>query len=299
MDIISDYINKLILFKIEVEKELGFKTQPSKMKFESSSYDVAILTASQEEFNCVKNTLEEVHEIECNKDDSTIYYCGNVKSKNVILSVILPVPNNIGIESTIITTTKLLSNFSIRYVFMVGITAGNKKVTKIGDIIVAEKSLNYSQVVEIQKEDKEKREKYMQSVVSIHSYMKNRFDLFANSLDLEEIFNSYKHKEKIKHDLKYHVGLLVTGSSLLRSDDKISKITQTYHGVKGLDMETSGFYYALANVPKNKSPYFASIKSVSDFGDNTKHELSAKERKEYALFTSSTALIKFIQLYVK
>ena len=88
---------------------------------------------------------------------------------------------------------------------------------------------------------------------------------------------------------------MVTGSSLVRSESKIAEINETYHNIKGLDMETHGFYYAARNTFDDYQPYFVSIKSVSDFGDNTKHKLTTDERRKYALFTSSNALVKIIQ----
>lgn len=299
MNLIIEFAKRLSDFKYEAENVLGFKSKINNKYHYSTTFDIGIITSTQDEFISIKKLLLDVEEYETNLDESTIYYSGKIKSKSKFLEVIIPVPNALGIESSIITTTKLLSNFKLKYIFMVGIAAGNKNITKIGDIIIAEKSLNYGQVVEIQKEGKTKTNKFMQSADSIHSYIKTRFDLFANSSLVKEIEDNYSNKDKIKNELKCHVGLMVTGNSLLRSHTKIEELNQSYHGVKGFDMETSGFYYAVTNVPKDNTPYFASIKSVSDFGDNTKHDLKSNERKEYALYTCTNTLLKFINEYIK
>lgn len=66
-----------------------------------------------------------------------------------------------------------------------------------------------------------------------------------------------------------------------------------------MDMETQGFYFSASNSFKNLLPKYVSIKSVSDYGDSTKHKLSGEERKKYALFTSSVTAIEFIKEYEK
>lgn len=298
MNLIANLSKKMIAFRDEAENELGFKPNDIINGDKSTLFDIGIITSSPAELNAVKKILLDVNVYEHDDDDATIYYCGFLESQKKRMKIILPVPSAMGIESTIITTTSLLANFNLKFIFMVGIAAGNKNVTKIGDIIIAEKSLNYNHVVEIQGEGKEKTKKFMQSADSIHRYLKTRFDLFANSLAIAEIKTSYKAGSKINNELKCHVGLLVTGSSLIRSDEKIADIIKTYHGIKGLDMETSGFYYAVSNAPKDSSPYFASIKSVSDFGDNSSHVLKQNERRSYALHTSASVLAKFIENHI-
>ncbi|HRI34706.1 MAG TPA: hypothetical protein PLD02_13220 [Saprospiraceae bacterium] len=138
----------------------------------------------------------------------------------------------------------------------------------------------------------------MQNTDSINKNFKSRLAIFSRSDIIKNIKNEYSNKSEMPIDLTCHIGLMVTGSSLIRSSIHMAEINQSYHGVKGLDMETHGFYYA-ASHSKNSAPYFVSIKSVSDFGDDTNHKLNASLRKEYALHTSSSALFHFIREYLK
>lgn len=202
---------------------------------------------------------------------------------------------SMGMEATITLTTKVLTYFNPDYIFMVGICAGNKNVAKVGDIIIAEKSLNYNEIVETEKKDDTTVKKFMQNADSIDRKLKTRLTLFSRKSIIEEIRQSYKDVSDFPKELTCQIGLMVTGSSLMRSDTKIQEINSAYHNVKGLDMETHGFYYAASNTFNDRKPLFVSIKSVSDFGDNTNHKVSSAKRKAYALHTSSQTLIKFIE----
>ncbi len=299
MNILSEYSKKLSEFKSEVDKIFGYKSTRKFNYKKNYVFDVGIITSTMGEFESVKNLLDDVIEFDLEYDDPTIYYKANITSNGKILSVVLPLPSSMGLEAAVITTTKLISNFTPKYVFMVGIAAGNKNISKIGDILIADKALNYNQVVEIERIGKEPVKKFMHSTDSINKNLKSRLTLFANSSSIGLIRDQYLNKKNIKTELNCHIGLMVTGSSLVRSDSKIEEINQSYLGVVGLDMETYGFYYTAFNVLKGKAPNFVSIKSVSDYGDNSIHKLTAEERKTYALYTSSSALVSFIKNHIK
>ncbi|RMA67683.1 5'-methylthioadenosine/S-adenosylhomocysteine nucleosidase family protein [Ulvibacter antarcticus] len=262
-------------------------------------FDIGIITATDEEFNSFVVLLEECEEFNTDLNDSTIYYEGKISTNNGVKKIILPYPISMGVEAVVSTTSKLLTQFNLKYLFMVGICAGNKNVTNIGDVIIAEKSLNYNEIVEVQKEDKDVKKKFRQNADSIDKNLKSRLSLFTKQIDLPKIKGKYKDNSDFTKPLKCHIGLMVSGSSLLRSDSKIKEINEDYHGIKGMDMETNGFYFTSSHSLKDSKPKFVSIKSVSDFGDSTNHKLSGEKRKSYALHTSSTTLLEFIFNHVK
>ncbi len=257
-------------------------------------YETVVLTANIDEFEAIKAVLDNVKQTSFNTNDSTIYFTGEIKIKNRVSKVVLPLPYTMGVEAASALTTKVISIFRPKYLFMAGSCAGNKNVSKIGDIIIAEKSLNYHGIVAIEKKDETPDKKFMHNICSINGNLKNKFELFSKSSALKKIKENFPLKNDIETDLSCHVGLLVTGSTLVRSSKVMDEVNSTYLGVKGLDMETYGLYYASTQVFKDYAPNFVSIKSVSDFGDNSTHTLSAKDRKEYALYTSSNALKIFI-----
>lgn len=285
-------------FKKDAIQILGIEQSIYKVEEYHGLYEIAILTANIDEFESLKLILENVKQITFNKNDSTIYYTGEIRTKEKICKVILPLPYTMGIEASAALTTKVISTFRPRHIFMAGTCAGNKNVVKVGDIIVAEKSLNYHGIVAIERKDGTSDKKFVHNISSINGNLKNQLELFSKSPNMKKIKSSY-HEKKIEDILNCHIGLLVTGSTLVRSNKVMEEINSTYPGVKGLDMETYGLYYASTQVFKDYAPNFVSIKSVSDFGDDSTHKLSAKERKEYALHTSSNALKMFINEYIE
>jgi nucleoside phosphorylase len=282
-------------FKKVAIEILGVEQSIYKVEEFHGLYEIAILTANIDEFDAVKVLISNVKPSTFNQNDSTIYYTGEIDVNGRIVKAIIPFPYAMGIEASSALTTKVISTFRPKYIFMAGTCAGNKNVTKIGDVIVAEKSLNYHGVVEIERKDHTHERKFMHNISSINGNLKNKLELFSKSSALKVIKANFHQKDKIQTPLSCHVGLLVTGSSLVRSSKIIEEITAAYLGVKGLDMETYGLYYASTQVFKDYAPNFVSIKSVSDYGDDSSNKLSAKERKEYALFTSSSAVIAFIK----
>lgn len=285
-------------FKKEAIEILGIEQSIYKVEEFHGIYEIAILTANIDEFESLKLILDNVRQTTLNQNDSTIYYSGEIKSGSRVIKVILPLPYTMGIEASSALTTKVISTFRPKYLFMAGSCAGNKNIAKVGDIIVAEKSLNYHGIVAIERKDESSDKKFMHNISSINGNLKNKLELFSKSSALKRIKGSFPEKEKVESTLSCHIGLLVTGSTLMRSGKIIEEINSTYVGVKGLDMETYGLYYASTQVFKDYAPNFVSIKSVSDFGDDTSHKLSAKDRKEYALYTSSYALKIFINEFL-
>lgn len=295
---IVQLINTCKEFKKEVIQILGVEQSIYKVEEFHGLYEIAILTANIDEFESLKLILDNVKQTTLNKNDSTIYYTGEIKANERICKVILPLPYTMGIEASSALTTKVISTYRPKYLFMAGICAGNKNIAKIGDIIIAEKSLNYHGIVAIDRKDESTDKKFMHNINSINGNLKNKLDLFSKSSALKRIKGNFSEKDKVDSPLSCHIGLLVTGSTLVRSSKIIEEINSTYLGVKGLDMETYGLYYASTQVFKDYAPNFVSIKSVSDFGDDTSHKLSAKDRKEYALYTSSNALKLFINEFL-
>lgn len=285
-------------FKKDAIQILGVEQSVYKVEEFHGLYEIVILTANIDEFESIKLILDNVKQTTFNKNDSTIYYTGEIRAGDRTCKVVLPFPYAMGIEAASAITTKVIGTFRPKHIFMAGSCAGNKNVAKVGDIIVAEKSLNYHGIVAIERKDETTDKKFMHNIGSINGNLKNKFELFSKSADIRKIKTSYPDKDKIENSLSCHVGLLVTGSTLVRSNKVIDEINSTYLGVKGLDMETYGVYYASTQVFKDYAPNFVSVKAVSDFGDDSTHKLTAKERKDYALYTSASALKIFINEYL-
>jgi nucleoside phosphorylase len=260
--------------------------------------NIIFMTATPQEFNAVKSLFEDAKELPSSENDPGIYYGAHLFISSKSYKVVIPYPNSMGIEAAVNSTTKAISRFSPEILIMCGICVGNKNVSQIGDLIIADKTVNYGHVVEIEKGETGTKRKFMQSALSINTTFKSRLTLFSTDNAFKTAIEDVQLPQELKRKPICHIGLMVTGSTLMRSDTKMKEINDSYHGVKGMDMETHGFYYAAAHTQKDKTPLYVSIKGVSDFGDNTSHKLKTDDRANLALNASVKTTYAFLIDYL-
>lgn len=292
-----DLAKNIFLRAVAFSNENAFPKQTNSKKLLNA--DIVIMTATPQEFDSIKSGLNNLKEIEFGANDSDIYYKAELLGLNKLFSIVLPYPNGIGIEAAVNCTSKAISLFSPALVIMCGICAGNKNVTEIGDLIIAEKTINYGNVVEIEKEGTVSKKKFMQTADSINKNLKARLTLFSTSQTFQKVIESIDLPHNLKRVPICQLGLMVTGSTLLRSNEKMTDINDSYHGVKAMDMESHGVYYASSNSNKDRNPLYFSMKAVSDFGDSTNHKISSIQRNELALQISAKSTIGFIKEHYK
>jgi nucleoside phosphorylase len=234
-----------------------------------SKCDIVIITASIDEYHSFSKHIEGT-EIKEYSNDPLLYLKGFITAKSgKALSVIMPIPGEMGIASASINTAKAIINFSPTYVYMVGICAGIKTITSIGDIIIAEKTIDYNEVVEIENSDSTVRTKFMNNVISITTNTKSKCHLWVSKFQFN--YSLLKENFGLSNELRCHFGLLATGSALLRNSERVRQLAKDYHNVKGIDMETYGVYKAVDSFENRSGEiHFLSIKAVSDYADNDK-----------------------------
>lgn len=292
--IVTSIFTSLQNFKKEIDPL--FEVERNSATTHHEKFDVVVITASIDEYHAFSKFLES-SEIKEYKNDPTLYLKGFIKNKKgKAISVIMPIPSEMGIATASINATKAVINFSPSYLFMVGICAGIKAVTNIGDIILAEKTLDYNEVIEIENSDSTIRTKFMNNILDIGTKIKSQCHLFVSifKFDYKYLEENFKGQNK----LKCHLGLLATGSSLLRNGEKVKQLNKDYHNLKGIDMETYGVYKAVDSFEnKNGEVQFLSIKSVSDYADNekTKKDEETIDKRGIALYNSANFLNGFIQ----
>ncbi len=181
---VQNFFSKAISFAQEIKTEYPVRIENSPTIFKA---DIAIITSTTQEFDSILPFLFDVAEVTIENNDALIYFTGKLTSKKRILNIVIPVPINMGIEASVITTTKLISHFSPEILIMCGICAGNKNVTNIGDLVIAEKSVNYNSIVEISKTGVDIKKKFMQSADSINNTLKARLTLLASN-GIDKVF---------------------------------------------------------------------------------------------------------------
>ncbi len=290
---------KYILSKVKnFEREIEFSKKSKTNQFDNihspKINDIVVITATQDEYDSFARLLHDLHRIEI-ANDSTIYYKGYIQSYKLRYSVVVPVPSDMGIASAAVITTKCISNFRPKYLFMVGIAAGIKAITKIGDVLIGEKSLDYNEIIEVESNNN-KRIKFSNTIIAASNHLKSKLRLFIKEFAIKKSTDN-PLITSLEREISFHFGIIVTGSALIRSVDRVNQLIRDYHNIKGIDMETYGVYKSASSYEKSLLPQFLSIKSVSDYGMNEKdNDLSnPQHKKDIALLTSSFTLFEFIK----
>ena len=310
--IVQELLYKAILKLKEVlqlaeEDILRDKTKKSKVYKKPTDNTICIITATPDEFKTLLSKIPNATPLPTDDDDSQIYQRGTINGKNgVKINVIFTQLHFQGIASASNTTTKMILSFKPRLVVMLGHAAGNKNLKRdlsIGDILICKEAIDYDSVILIDRggsdeptlQIKEKPNPFKADSTLIQSL--RNYALVAQNL--QRVKNSSRNQDKMIHNLKFKEGKLISGDALVRSAAWFERVTRDNHEAIGLDMETFGVYYSGENTLKENKPLFVSIKSVSDFGEDSNTLPEAirdhKVRVEYAIDTSVNFFLNYAE----
>ena len=119
-------------------------------------------------------------------------------------------------------------------------------------------------------------------------------DLKSDKKLLQSIHNGFtKTVDDDKPDsaLKVFIGPLASGSAILANEKKIETIRKRNRKLIGIDMETFGVFYAAKNYSNRNQTKAISIKSISDFADQSKSD----RYRNYAAYTSAMFVYNLIK----
>ena len=114
------------------------------VKFDELNYDIAILTALDDEFHWMKKASE-TSWYSFEKNDNTFYVSKISNDFGEEVSIVAYSINKMGIAYSSSIATKILIDFKPKLLVMTGICAGLEKVADKGDIIVPEYIFNYQE----------------------------------------------------------------------------------------------------------------------------------------------------------
>lgn len=262
------------------------------------SYDIAIMTAlPHPEFAAILKLNNGKWEEVKVDDDFIKYYKTTFKEGNKEKTVIAATTDQMGMTASSHLATKLILYFKPEYLILGGIAAGIKdRGLGFGDILVAEQSWDYGSGKIVEKEKKSDSEiadiyflpdtRDIQLSADLKAKITN-FKLTKISI-LDAIQNSWQG-DSPNTKLQLHLGPIGSGSYVISSDSSLNEIKNQQRKLLGVEMETFGVYYAADHSPEPKTKAI-SIKSVSDYGDGSKHD----KYQKYAAYTSASFIYQFI-----
>lgn len=209
------------------------------------------------------------------------YRLDYVKFEHAGLNIALLIQPNMGMTQSSSLTTRAILGLHPKLVAMVGICAGRKDKTQLGDIVIASNVFDYTAGKRYVDRFGPRPRSYpiddslagyiVASVVDNHELM-------------GKIVDGYQG-EKPKHQITIQFKPLASGTAVIDDPQVIEEIVKTQDDLVGIDMEA----YALAvssNILRTK---WIVIKTVQDFADGEKEETENGIRN-FAAYSSAKLL---------
>lgn len=246
-------------------------------------YDIAVICALKEERDAVKKFLLDVKVLKIDYDND-IYYVGYFMKDDKKIRVVISYANQMGMVAATSLTTKIINNFTPKYMVMTGITGGTKPdKMNFGDVIVALSSWDYRAGKDIRKEDQAKHLNTINTIdidTNMISYCRH---LAEDTNTLNAIKESFTEGDKPEEDLQLLLGPVVSGASVVTDPQIVQDVLNNQHReVLGIEMAIYGMYYASSWALK-PHPKIIAVKGVSDFADSDKGD----KYHAYASYTSA------------
>lgn len=253
--------------------------------------DVAVLVALQDpELDAVlKNGWE--WEAAFPIDDTTFVRRATFQSNGRTCIAYAAAAPRMGMVSAALLSSKVIDILRPRLVAMVGVCAGVRGKTELGDILVADPCWDYQSGKRVKD-----KENYQFSIsphqLDVDPWITARLqELRADKEFLRRVQDSWRGD--VERELSLRVGPVASGSAVLADGLTIEEIKDQKRELLGIEMEIYGMYAAAraANSPK---PISVALKSVCDFADPDKKD----HAQRYAAYTSASALTHFVEKHM-
>lgn len=269
-------------WKQELKEELDYISMLSIKKA-----DIVILTVVENE-KLSLNSIFEWKNLDVTNDPLQYYYCEITNKNGIPLTLVHCHIAKMGVVAASQATARVIELFEPDFILMCGIAGGRNGKTNFGDIIVAEKAVDFAGG-SIETGIGEEVEFLPDSdVIGTEPNWIKPFKKYKDDRDfLRKIRDAADLYKDYKTDICLHIGKIATGSAVIKSEKFAEKyIKQHNRQYIAIDMETYGVYYTA----KNLGCKFISVKSISDNADQKKNDFHQK----YAALLASNIIKQYI-----
>lgn len=244
--------------------------------------DIVIVTALRSELSAVLNLPYKWVNIRY-PDNSVSYNHGSLeRTDGVNISFVTAAAYTKGMPSAAALAAQMCLLFKPKYVVMLGICAGIKNETELGNVIVADPTWDWGSGKI--GEDKEGEQVFLMSPQQrpLNTQVSQLcVDLSSNSEVIKVIKMGWDSKVP-EGELKVQVGPMASGASVLANDKAVAEISLQNRDIIAIEMEAYAVM-AAAEYALKPAPIAIAIKSVCDFADANK----GKDWQSYAAYTSA------------
>ncbi len=223
-------------------------------------------------------------------DDLLFVHEGRFQTASNEVRVCAAAATRMGMVSAALISSKLIELLRPRFIVMVGICAGVKAKTGIGDVIVADPSWDYQSGKRVRERDS------ATFAISPHhiaapAIVRARFDqLRADRSVMTSISETWSNPPT--QPPKLLCGPLASGSAVLADGESVNQIKTQHRDLLGIEMEAYGLYSAAAFASRPQ-PRAIAIKSVCDFADADKDDSAQR----FAAYMSAQVMRTFFERY--
>jgi nucleoside phosphorylase len=262
---------------------------PYKNDGKTHHIEVGIVCALQEELDAILNLDLDWKIVDILYDHSR-YYRASIKLEDSLIELVAVASPKMGMSPSAVVSQKLISHFRPKMLVMTGICAGIRDKTDIGDILIADPCFEWGGGKWVSDDAGKLTLKTAPYPWRIHDSIREAIlDVKSEPKLLGDIYSSYigKRPENIP---KVIIEAMASGSSVLQSSEMLSEIVKQHKNLVGVEMESYSVFTA-AEYSESPQPLCVTLKSVCDFGDETK----ADGYHQYACHTSAQFFYSFVK----
>jgi len=254
--------------------------------------DLLLVTALQKPEMTAVRKLKWDWEAEEPFDSTTFISRGRFKSGEQEYKVISACPSRVGMVSTAVLSAKLIALLRPRVCAMVGICAGVRDKTKLGDILVADPTWDYQSGKRVRDAASATQFSIAPHQLCLSEELRARADVLrGDHQTLAAIRTEWPSPPS--HELRLLIGPVASGSAVLADGATAIEVQRQQRNLIGIEMELYGLFAAGATAGR-PAPMVIGMKSVCDFADPDK----ADDMQEYAAFTSARAVQVYFERFM-
>lgn len=244
--------------------------------------DIGILTVISAELDAALHAFQ----LTRTKDakSGTIYWKGAVRSelKNTDYTVVLTCVGEPGNPAAAAAATELLLKYEPQVLLLMGIAAGMRGKTKIGDVVLSERVVAYEPAALTKSDDGVDRSEPRPDIDRTpHTMMQDVVNYRPDTARLDAIFKKMggefpcaalgreaEYAEHVAKAIGARQATIGSGEKLLRDPEKLRAL-RTLHGkLEVVEMEAAG----LVNAARRLGVPWLVVRGISDFGDEFKDD---------------------------
>lgn len=250
---------------------------------EGKCVDIAVVTALRApELNAVLALPYSWRQSRLNGETAT-FFQGTVPRESGELSIVAMAALRKGMPSSAALATKMAITFRPRYLVMLGICAGIKGKTSLGDVLVADPTWDWGSGKHAISDDQTSIFLVAPHQRPLDAEISNVVTEISSTPGLTKNIRGAWNGSLPSSEFKVHLGPMASGASVIADQESTRRILEQNKDLLGIEMEAYAVMAATEYCGAH-GPKAVVIKSVCDFADSEKGD----NWQAYASYTSAS-----------